>query len=128
MTFLNPGVLWGLFALAIPIIIHFFNLQRPKQILFSNVAFVREVKKTVTRRVKLRQWLLLLARLLALTLLILAFANPVIQHDGLRALNGARSVAIVIDNSYSMSAGNEKGPYLQQGLALARNIINAYSR
>lgn len=128
MTFLNPGVLWGLLALAIPIIIHFFNLQRPKQILFSNVAFVREVKKTVTRRLKLRQWLLLAARLLALSLLILAFANPVVLHDGLRALNGARSVAIVIDNSYSMTAGNEKGPYLQQGLALARNIVNAYSR
>ena len=47
MTFLNPELLWGLLGLAVPIIIHFFNLQRPREVLFSNVAFVKEVKQTV---------------------------------------------------------------------------------
>jgi hypothetical protein len=128
MTFLNPGVLWGLLALAVPIIVHFFNLQRPKQVLFSNVAFVREVKKTVVRRVKFKQWLLLLMRLLALTALVLAFANPVIVSEDQAMLQGSRSVAIVIDNSYSMTAANEKGGYFPQAVSLARNIIKAYGK
>lgn len=128
MTFLNPGVLWGLLALAVPIIVHFFNLQRPKQILFSNVAFVKEVKKSVVRRVRFQQWLLLIARLLAIAGLVFAFANPVIVDEDQAVMQGNRSIVLVIDNSYSMSAGNEKGQYLQQAISLARNIIKAYGR
>ena len=128
MTFLNPAILWGLLALAVPIIIHFFNLQRPKQVLFSNVAFVKEVKKSVVRRLRFKQWLLLLLRLLAITCLVLAFANPVILSDSTVNLRGNRSVAVVIDDSYSMTAGNEKGNYFQQAQSLSRSIINAYSK
>ena len=128
MAFLHPGVLWGLLALSVPIIIHFFNLQRPKQVLFSNVAFVKEVKKSVVRRVKFRQWLLLLARLLAVAAMVLAFANPVIVDENKAVLQGNRSIAIVVDNSYSMTAGNERGEYFHQAVSLVRNIIKAYSR
>lgn len=128
LSFLNPSLLWGLLALAVPIIVHFFNLQRPRQILFSNVAFVKEVKKTVVKRVKFQKWLLLLARLLALSALVLAFANPILVGEGEKALQGRRSIAIVLDNSYSMTASNERGSYLQQGVSLARNIIKAYSK
>ncbi len=128
MTLLNPGVLWGLLALAVPIIIHFFNLQRPKQILFSNVAFVKEVKKSVVRRVQFQRWILLAARLLAISALVIAFANPVIVTENQPLYQGNRSVVLVLDNSYSMNAGNEKGAYFQQAVSLARNILKAYSR
>lgn len=127
MTFLNPTILWGLLAVLVPIIVHFFNLQRPKVILFSNIDFVKEVKKNVVRRLKLRQWLLLLARILAVVGLVLAFAHPVIVNEKNKMLAGNRSVAIVIDNSYSMSGGNEKGAYLQQAISLTKNIVNSYS-
>ena len=127
MTFLNPAILWGLAAISVPIILHFFNLQRPKQVLFSNISFVKKVQKTVVRRVKFKQWLLLLARILAIAALVLAFANPVIIQEDNALFNGSRSVAIVVDNSYSMQAGNERGAYFQQANALARDIIQAYS-
>lgn len=126
MTFLQPAFLWGLLAISIPIIVHFFNLQRPRQVLFSNVAFVREVKKTVVRRLKFKQWLLLLARVLAISCLVLAFANPVILNEERAFLMGNRSVAVVLDNSYSMSTGNEKGQYFKQAHSMARNIFRAY--
>lgn len=127
MNFLNPTILWGLLALAVPIIVHFFNLQRPKLVLFSNVAFVKEVQKNVVRRLKLRQWLLLLARLLAVAAAVLAFANPVWVSQQNKMLRGNRSVAVVIDNSCSMTAGNEKGAYLQQATSLAKSIVNTYT-
>ena len=127
MTFLQPGILWGLLALAVPIIVHFFNLQRPKKVLFSNVAVVKEVKRTVVRRVRFKQWLLLLLRLLAITGLVLAFANPVWISENTQLMRGNRSVALVLDNSYSMTAGNGKGAYFQQARTLARNILQAYS-
>lgn len=128
MTFLNPGLLWGLLALAVPIIIHFFNLQRPRQILFSNVAFVKEVKKSVVRRLRFKKWLLLLTRLLAIACIVLAFAQPVQLNESGSLQKGGRSVAIVIDDSYSMQAGNERGAYFQQAKSLARDIVNAYGK
>lgn len=127
MVFLNPSILWGFLALSVPIIVHFFNLQRPKNILFSNVAFVKEVKRSVVRRLKFKQWLLLLLRLLAITGLVLAFANPIITSEDNTLLRGSRSVAFVVDNSYSMTAGNEKGPYFQQAQNFIRDILGAYS-
>ncbi len=128
MTFLNPAMFWGLTALAVPIIIHFFNLQRPRQILFSNVAFVKEVKKSIVRRLRFRKWLLLLLRLAAISCLVLAFANPLITSNSKTWMLGNRSLAIVIDDSYSMQAGNEKGPYFQQAKKLSQEIVNTYGQ
>jgi hypothetical protein len=128
MTFLNPAMFWGLTALAVPIIIHFFNLQRHKQILFSNVAFVKEVKKSVVRRLRFRKWILLLLRLAAIACLVLAFANPIITGNTKPWMLGNRSLAIVIDDSYSMGAGNEKGPYFQQSKKIAQEIVDTYGQ
>ncbi len=127
MTFLHPAILWGLAAVAIPIILHFFNLQRPRQVLFSNISFVKAVQKNIVRRVKFKQWLLLLFRILAICAIVLAFASPVYTGEGDSFRQGNRSVAFVIDNSRSMSAGNERGAYLQQALSLARETLDAFS-
>jgi len=127
MTFLNPAILWGLTAIAVPVIVHFFNLQRPKLILFSNVAFVKEVKKTVVKKVKFQQWLLLLLRILAISALVMAFANPIWVGDNQNLLSGNRSVAFIIDNSLSMRAGNDKGEYLKQAVSLVQSTLESYN-
>ncbi|MFN0200050.1 MAG: BatA domain-containing protein [Bacteroidia bacterium] len=127
MTFLNPSILWALLAIIVPIIVHFFNLQRPKQILFSNVRLVKEIKRNVVRRLRLRQWLLLASRILAIIGIVFAFAAPVFVNKYNKMLAGNRSVVIVVDNSYSMTAGNEKGAYLQQASTLAKGIVNTYT-
>ena len=76
MAFLNPLVLLGLAAAAIPLIIHLFNFRKPKQVDFSSLAFLRELEKRTMRRMRLKQWLLLLLRTLAIVCLVLAFARP----------------------------------------------------
>ncbi|MEO5584097.1 MAG: BatA domain-containing protein [Flavobacteriales bacterium] len=43
MAFLFPSFLWALTALAIPVIIHLFQLRRFKRIDFPNVRFLQEV-------------------------------------------------------------------------------------
>lgn len=128
MAFLNPAALWGLLAIAVPVIVHFFNLQRPRQILFSNVAFVREVKRTVVRRVNFQRWLLLALRILAIAAAVLMFADPVQISDDRQLLQGTRSVVVVIDNSESMKSDNERGEYFRQAISLSRNLIKAYQQ
>ncbi|GIV43678.1 MAG: hypothetical protein KatS3mg035_0801 [Bacteroidia bacterium] len=127
MIFLQPWILFFLLFLLVPIIVHLFNFQKPKKLLFSNIQFVKEVDKVVTQRIKLKQWLLLIARLLAVVSLVLAFASPVMKNNSHpTAVSGNRSVIILIDNSMSMSASNPKGIYLDQAKFLAREIIKSY--
>ena len=129
MTFLNPIFLWGAFAALIPVIVHLFNFRRPKKVLFSNIELVKEVKKSVVRRLKLRQYLVLASRMLAILALVFLFANPVLlPESGLDKVAGNSSVAIVLDNSYSMKAGNEKGAYFMQSQKIAGEILNSYNR
>lgn len=126
MTFLNPLVLFGLAAAAIPLIIHLFNFRRPKKVDFSSLAFLKELQKTTMQRVRIKQWLLLALRTLALACLILAFARPTLQGSLSGALGGrARSsVAVVVDNSLSMSLRDAQGGYLEQAKAWAAGVVD----
>lgn len=128
MTFLNPIFLWASFAIAIPIIVHLFNFQRPKRVQFPDISLVKEVKQTVVKRVRLRQYLLLLMRCLAILALVMVFANPVIQDEGSGVVQGNSSVALVVDNSYSMRGANDKGSYWLQAQKIGREILQAYGR
>ena len=53
MTFLNPLLLLGLVAAAIPLIIHLFNFRRPRRVNFSSLAFVQELQKSTMQRARL---------------------------------------------------------------------------
>lgn len=128
MTFLNPIFLWASLAVLIPILVHLFNFRRPKRLAFSDISLVKEVKKSVVKRMRLRQWLLLAARILAILMLVAVFANPVWRAENTNVVVGNSSVAIVIDNSYSMKGGNDKGIYWVQAQEFAKEIIEAYSK
>ncbi len=99
MTFASPQILWGLFLLLIPIIVHLFLFRRTKKIYFSNVSRIALVKDDTKSRNRLQHLLVLLMRLLFVFFLILAFLGPRKSTEGTEA---SRSV-IFIDNSYSLS-------------------------
>ncbi len=125
MTFLNPLLLIGLVAAAIPLIIHLFNFRRPKKVDFSSLVFLKELQKTTMQRVRIKQWLLLLLRTLAIGCLVLAFARPTLTGGLAGALGGRAStaLALVLDNSLSMTLRDAQGEYLAQARALAAGII-----
>ncbi len=125
MTFLNPLVLFGLVAAAIPLLIHLFNFRRPKKIDFSSLVFLRELQQTTMQRVRIKQWLLLLLRTLALACLILAFARPTLEGPIVQSIggDGESATVIVIDNSLSMTVRNENGMLLSQAKSMAGELI-----
>ncbi|MCS7027900.1 MAG: BatA domain-containing protein [Bacteroidia bacterium] len=130
MFFLNSSALWGLLAITIPILIHLVNFRKPRRVLFSNVAFLQEVKQVQRRSTQIKQWLILLMRVLAITCLVLAFANPVwkkqpnttISAQGLATDN--TSTVIVLDNSMSMQAQDENGTWLNYAKNYILTILN----
>ena len=129
MTFLNPLLLAGLAAVAIPIAVHLFNFRRPRQIDFSTLRFLRALEATAVRRVRIRQWLLLALRALAVVFLVLAFARPVPTADaGAFGEGAARSLVLVLDNSRSMTLRDAQGELLGQAKALGATLVEATGR
>lgn len=108
MLFKNPSLLYGLFFLVIPIIIHLFQLRRFQKVLFTNVAFLKPLITETRKSNKLKKWLTLLARLLTIACIVLAFAQPFI-NNGNKATQ-EKQTAIYLDNSYSMQATGSNGP------------------
>lgn len=101
MTFLYPGFLLALLVLIIPVVIHLFNFRRIPRVFFSNTRFLRRVEEASASRRKLKYYLVLLSRLLFLTFLVFAFAQPFIPAS--EQITPGKNVIIYLDNSYSMS-------------------------
>lgn len=126
MSFVYPSFLFALSALAIPVIIHLFNFRRYKKIWFTNVRFLKDIKEQSEQKSKLRHLLILVARLLALASLVLAFAQPVIPNKAAVNTSGEKCVSIYVDNSFSMEAVNKNGFLLESAKKHAREIANTY--
>ena len=126
MQFLFPTFLWALGLLAIPVIIHLFYFRRFKKVSFTNVRLLKEIKEETASRNKLKDIIILITRLLALALLIAAFAQPFIPTSD-EVKQGNNAVSIFVDNSFSMSALNDQTPILDIAKERARQILNAYN-
>ncbi len=122
MVFLNPGLLLGLIAASIPVLIHLLNLRKLKRIEFSTLSFLKELQKTKIRRIKLKQWILLVLRTLIILFIVLSFARPTIKSLSLAGVSSAAktTAVFILDNSFSMSAITEQGSYFN----LAKKQIN----
>lgn len=117
MQFKNPEILFFLFLLLIPILIHLFHLQKFRKVAFTNVKFLKEIELETRKSAKLKKLLILLARLLALAAIIIAFAQPFINKN---EKDSAYQRIIYIDNSLSMQARDKSGG---DQLQLNKNIL-----
>ncbi|MFL5762921.1 MAG: vWA domain-containing protein [Bacteroidia bacterium] len=126
MSFTYPAFLFALSAIAIPIIIHLFNFRKFKTVYFSNVRFLKEVKQETQAKSKLKHLLVLAARILAITFLVLAFAQPYFPLENKKVIVGEKAVSIFVDNSFSMEAVNKNGTLLDEAKKKALEILSAY--
>ncbi|NBL63979.1 hypothetical protein GV828_02060 [Flavobacterium sp. NST-5] len=112
MQFKHPEILYFLFLLIIPILVHLFQLRRFKKEYFTNVHFLKELAIQTRKSSKLKKYLLLSMRLLLLAALIFAFAQPYfLAKDSKMASN---EMFVVLDNSFSMQAKGKKGEILKR--------------
>ncbi len=127
MEFINPGFLFGLFALAIPVIIHLFNFRRFKKVYFTNVKFIEELKQETQKQSRLMHLLILLMRMLAIAAFVLAFAQPFFPvENSNRDVASKSKVSIYVDNSFSMQAESGKGTLLDEAKEKALEVASAY--
>lgn len=127
MEFVNPLFLYGLAAIAIPIIIHLFNFRKFRKVYFTNVKFLEELQQKTQKQSQLKHLLTLLMRILAIVALVLAFAQPYIPAGDTDAKRESRnSVSIYIDNSFSMGLPSSQGTLLDEAANKAREVAMAY--
>ncbi len=126
MIFLNPALLFGLLAASIPVLIHLLNLRKLKRIDFSTLTFLKELQKNKIRKIKLKQWLLLVLRVLIILFLVTAFARPTLKGVAIGGTtSAAKTTAVfILDNTASMSVVDNKGSYLNQAKAVIKEILS----
>lgn len=114
MQFKNPEILYFLFLLVIPIVIHLFQLRKFKIEYFTNVQFLKQLNVQTRKSSKLKKYLLLASRLFLLTFLIIAFAQPF--FNAVDNKNATNELYIILDNSFSMQAKGTNGALLKRAV------------
>ena len=105
MSFVHPFILLaGILAAGIPLLIHLWNRRQAKVVDFSSIRFLVSLQSRRVKRLKLKQILILIIRMLIIALIALALARPILTSKWAIAAGGQAksSVVIILDNSYSI--------------------------
>jgi hypothetical protein len=101
----------GIFAVALPVLIHLLNRRRFRIVDWAAMEFLLQADKESRRRFRLQHWLLLVLRSLAVALIGLFIARPLLPSNFASGLSPTANTEriIVLDDSLSMQArqGNE---------------------
>jgi hypothetical protein len=119
-------LLWA--ALAIPVIIHLVHRRKAKEVPFSTLRFLQLVDQRVARRHRLKEILLLVARLLLIAALIGALYRPMVRSATFRGANVPTTAAVVLDNTYSMRAAAQGALHFDSAKRAAGRILDGLRR
>ena len=114
MHFKHPEILYFLLLLIVPVLVHLFQLRRFKKEYFTNVRLLKTLSIQTRKSSKIKKWLLLACRMLLLSCIIIAFAQPF--FDAKDNKNANNEMYIILDNSYSMQAKGKKGELLKRAI------------
>ena len=119
MTFLQPMVLLGLPLVLAPVIIHLLNRMRHRPKPWAAMRFLVSATRNSVSHNRLRQFLILLCRALAVAMLVLFLARPLAGGWLGWALSPAPdAILILLDRSASMETKTGASTKRQQSLQL----------
>lgn len=123
MGFLYPAFLIAGISLAVPLLIHLFNLRRYKTVFFPHTRFLRAIQLRSRRSSEVRYKWLLAMRMLFLAALVAAFAQPLFRNNQ-KADKSNRLQVIYIDNNPAMSLKKGARSGLDVAIDAARRQVN----
>lgn len=131
MSFLQPFILWGLPLLLIPIIIHLLNRLRHRPQPWAAMRFLRAANQSSISQAKLRQFLVLLFRVLAVVALIIFLSRPLAGGWLGWALSPApEAIVLILDRSASMEtiAGTSGKSRREQAIELWTDALKTFGQ
>ena len=104
LSLLHPLFLWGMCFLAVPVLIHLINMLRHRRVEWAAMEFLLLSMKKHRTWIILKQLLLLLLRMAAVALIVLALAQPLLpdRWGGFLTAPPTHHV-VLLDDSFSMS-------------------------
>jgi hypothetical protein len=124
MSLLHAGLAAGAALAALPVILHLFMRQTPKHVIFPALRLVRERQKRSKKRMRIKNWLLLLARMAVLALMALALARPTLYSQvPLGDQSVPTAMGLVFDTSLSMKYKDKDKTRLDEAKERAREIV-----
>ena len=127
IAFKHPEILFGLLAIAIPIIIHLFSFRTYKKVYFHSLQLIKNIQiEQNSTKSKLKELLLLISRIGLIACIVIVFAQPYIPNADAPQKHNSGAVAIYIDNSFSAQAESENGVVLEFEKKKAQEIVDAY--
>jgi hypothetical protein len=123
LEFANPGLLAGLAATSIPIVIHLLNRRKFREMPWAAMQFLLAAIRKNQRRVRIEQWLLLAIRTLLIVLIVAAMAKPFLEAFG-NVIAGQRTHRVlVLDGSLSMGYTSAGTSRFDQAKAVAGRLV-----
>src|SRR5688572_17810186 len=122
VSFLAPAFLLLAAAAAIPLLVHLLRRRMDQRVDFPAARYLARAERENSRKLRLRNLLLMMLRVLAVLLVAAAAARPVGRLAGTG--HAPTAVALVLDNSLSTSVIRDGRPLLEQLKDAARDVIN----
>ena len=121
MSFLQPLLLFALPLIGLPILIHLINRRRHRTIPWGAMMFLLDAKRLTRSMAKLRYWLIMAMRMLAIAGLIFAASRP-LASGRLGSVVGSRAdtMVILLDRSASMEQQNPPTGRSKRDTAIAK--------
>lgn len=123
LNLIHTGFLAAGLAIALPIVIHLLFRQRTRTVPIGSVRFLHQVVREHRRRRRVRQWLLLALRMLAVLLLAMLFARPYWDQAHLRGLQ--QEIVLLLDRSASMQTrDSRRESSFERGMSAVNNELS----
>lgn len=116
-------MLYALFALLIPVVIHLFNFRRHKTVYFSNTAVLKTIEQESSKTKKLKHLMVLMARMFFVAALVIAFAYPYKKDNNAVNNNVDNLIAVYIDNSMSMQSHSSEKTLFEDSRTSALKLV-----
>lgn len=126
MRFLYPAFLLALITIIIPILIHLFSFRKFTSVYFSNVNYLKSIKRESKRKTQLKHLMMLIARIMAIVSLVFMFSQPYLPSGNQNTNPALGIVNIYVDNSFSMNAVSSGGQLIEVARNKALEITNAF--
>ncbi len=121
---LNPLLLLFLPLALVPVILHLITLQRLRTVELSTFRFLFDSYMKQRSRIRLLEWLLLLLRVLAVILIILALSRPMLDRfGGLFGEGSGRDVMLIVDTAATMALRSGGTTSFERAQVGARSIV-----
>ncbi len=120
LSFTYPFFLWGLLALGAPLLLHLLNRKASRRLVFPSIRFLQISQLPREGRKRLRDWILLLCRMILFACLVVTLARPHWQpKPDVTPRGSLKQAFFLLDASASMQTAGS----LEQGKQLVNDSL-----